>query len=895
MYDYRSQVTFDDDATKREISRTNASADRRPTSISPGALAIDDVDGDEYDDREEKSEEEEAEEEDEESVGPIEITGAILGQIERELCVVRLAWPDITREDRRGKNLPASYRSTSDKEKLLLWYAENFRRQYRALYPDRKPPLLARDNECGTQKFVSTTIRRSTLPYPELYNWQGCLKFVSDYLTYETPRDPILMPDRLCSPTRVLQRQKGNSFEFATVLCSLLLGQGYNAYVVSGYASREQVQCDRTRQACPHLPKQEEREPVKQPSDTYIYRMKPPPDMRSKFVLEMEARERRKQEDDLRRQEEERDRMILELERSPQDDYWGHRVHAWVILLPDEHGVRRDEIAEPIFLECTSGEYYFPADVQTNNLYLGVESAWNDQNYWVNMQICGDGCSFIDWDLFNISLWEHLLPGESALLREDEEEKTDKDFSVETDKHLDMPSSWVEQIEISSIAYERRYPGGSKIVLYKKAKVELYAPYVQRDGLIKKITLYEDYEYMSPIAVYETFANRADYLVKTLRNLDQETVVDCYDRGRPDACKEHRYFLSNASTNSETSLDYYDIVRLDGLARIEMHHLYLVQHFVNREDLLYYRYVQYSSERTTSVIEEYQRVLWKITEKYHRNESVPASKDIAIREFAIGDNEIRLKYHYERGKGTRATRTFIKPLPSDRGDRLIFNPDMTTGYNPDPMAPSEKSLTLYYELHRQLRDEEMCRTLIATAEDEVKTFLRGRSFEYSLPTLKVSLFDRNRNEDAKAGMFARDEALRAQSKREVVKEMDYLGPYLARLGNPEYLSKAEALQLQEHCLTDFKQKLVDRANSILEAFEKSSQELKQKQHLHTQKREFTREDEEKFQNEMNDAIFKLHTLEMQLNRCRDLAPDRYRMLVGNLRADPRLAVIYHPV
>ena len=41
------------------------------------------------------------------------------------------------------------------------------------------------------QKFVSTTIRRSTLPYPELYTWQGCGKFVGDYIEYE-PLDKAL-------------------------------------------------------------------------------------------------------------------------------------------------------------------------------------------------------------------------------------------------------------------------------------------------------------------------------------------------------------------------------------------------------------------------------------------------------------------------------------------------------------------------------------------------------------------------------------------------------------------------------------------------------------------------------------------------------------------------------
>lgn len=52
---------------------------------------------------------------------------------------------------RRRKFYPPSFRQNSTKEKLLLWYAENFRRQYYFTYKDRKPLFLAADNECGIQ------------------------------------------------------------------------------------------------------------------------------------------------------------------------------------------------------------------------------------------------------------------------------------------------------------------------------------------------------------------------------------------------------------------------------------------------------------------------------------------------------------------------------------------------------------------------------------------------------------------------------------------------------------------------------------------------------------------------------------------------------------------------
>ena len=55
------------------------------------------------------------------------------------------------------------------------------------------------------------------------------------------------------SPATVLKRQKGHVFECATVLCSLLVGVGYDAYVVSGYATREACMADETREDCPLL------------------------------------------------------------------------------------------------------------------------------------------------------------------------------------------------------------------------------------------------------------------------------------------------------------------------------------------------------------------------------------------------------------------------------------------------------------------------------------------------------------------------------------------------------------------------------------------------------------------------------------------------------------------
>lgn len=51
----------------------------------------------------------------------------------------------------------------------------------------------------------------------------------------------------------MLRSQRATCLEFATLLCSLLLGAHYDAYCVSGYAIREMCELDQSLQECPLL------------------------------------------------------------------------------------------------------------------------------------------------------------------------------------------------------------------------------------------------------------------------------------------------------------------------------------------------------------------------------------------------------------------------------------------------------------------------------------------------------------------------------------------------------------------------------------------------------------------------------------------------------------------
>ncbi|XP_076284275.1 dynein regulatory complex subunit 7 isoform X2 [Lasioglossum baleicum] len=699
-------------------------------------------------------------------------------------------------------------------------------------------------------------------------------------------------PSKLRSPTWMGKFQNGNCFECATFLTSLLLGQGYNAFVVSGYASREQTMCDLTRTAYPYT-RQPETQPARSVSKIEVeitkYQLKPPVEYTSEFLGELKEEEQKRLQEKLRQQEEEQQRLIEELEQPPPDKYYGHRIHAWVAILPELGGLRDQEFSGPIFIEPSTGVPYNPTYNNTDGLYLGVESIWNDQNYWVNLQPRSETCSNIIWDLTKLELWEHILPGEPWTMR-GIGEVIDEDSVILQEKHLDMPISYVQEIQISAEEFERRYPKGMKTMFYKKTKDELYTPYLQVDGLIQRITKYSDNSYQNAIDIQEIYTNRSDNLVECRRNLTNDSAIDFYQRGRPDQCKEHRYFSNGPNTVvAERILEFYHVARLDGLSRLEIHPTYIKQYFIDRDDFLHYRCAEFSLGKGIPNPEDiHYRHISKIIEEYNRDETIRAHKNIARREFAIDENEIRLLYHYETGEYTRATRMYIKPPLAERGDRLKFKPSMTQGYNPS--NEPEKAYELLCELETQLEEEDQCVTSVRGAEVEVANFLKIRDDEYLSPKLQVSIFNTTRDEESMTDVMR--EWSRVQSEKSMIITADYMKPYLAQLGNPEELSMQQAYVLRAQCLNDYKQVLVQRANKILRKFDQCSKKLTGLQEkLLFQGEEFTHEEEEEMLEEMNKINFDMITLETQLNRHRYLVPDKYKMLFNHLEQSPHLAVL----
>ncbi|KAK5648480.1 hypothetical protein RI129_003372 [Pyrocoelia pectoralis] len=823
---------------------------------------------------------------------PINLTLDHVKQIQSELGIITLCWPDVEKPNFENRiHFPKRYVHNSDKEKLLLLYTENFRRQFDNLYPHRKPLLLACPNEVGVMKMVCTTLRPTTLPYPEIETWEDCAAFIGDHFKYEPLEAPTLLPPHIYSPHTVFLRQAGHCFEIATCLCSLLIGQGYDAYVVSGYATQDVCLKIMTRTDSPFPPEVQEAMVV---SDTVVsskYALRPPKDLRSKFLLAMEQREIDKINAQKAKEVEAERIRLEELEKPPFDEIQGQRLHSWVLVLAGSKRVQNS-----LFIEPTTGTAYSLDDC---NQYCGIESVWNNVNYWVNLQDCSKGLEYLNYDFSNLNNWEHLLIGEpfkwrdSTFPKELEDEEVNY-LRITDEKHLDMPTPWSLRISLPHAALTKRFPGGVKKTWYKRTYVEQFAPYIQQDGLTVRICRYRDLDY-SPSELYvieEHYENRADNLVKIVSDCTTGDIVEHYSSGREDCMKKHHYVSGDeVSVERQRDIEFYHLARYDGLSKLVLHALYMTEYYQNTEDRIYYRHIDFAprGKPPPGILEGTRRIVVKAVEKFHRDEKKPASEDIATREFAIVEREIRIKYHYEEGKVTASTRDFFKSL-ADMGDELKFSSDLTVGYQSEIGAKPPRQLKLFYLYEQQLEDEEKTLYHIREIEDQITEVLKLRCVECAFPKLRISLFNQEYNEEHRRGMLEREQQEKENREREVEDEVDYLTPYIARLGKlKRRLTRNEAKEAREWCLKEFKVMLLERAMDIQDQFETLSQMLQNKQGWHKSMQDsLSIEEEAAYFEEINEMTFRLRTLEIRLMRHKDLSPFRYELLENYLNIHPVL-------
>lgn len=579
------------------------------------------------------------------------------------------------------------------------------------------------------------------------------------------------------------------------------------------------------------------------------------------------------------------------------DQLYGMRVHSWILV---EAGKR--EVPESFFIEPFTG---LPQPL-LNERYLGIESVWNHQNYWANMQDCSKGVMEMTYDLGDCTKWEFMFPTNEkpVLLLPDEdidiEFDDEVDNNAEVEKHLDMPRSWVEPLNISLNDFQMRYPGGKKTIFYKKAKLEKFALYLMPDGLVNRVSIYEDTGLSNLIQVNEYFLNRTDRLHTREYDHRKCWIHEYFHEGRPRCLKEHLYKFNSTSPESERTMIFYHNARVDGLEMRKETPTEMTENFVGREDFLFYRYTEFGRRQHVFAPQNMpdtvnDRPIIKIIEKFHRNPNKAANDDIFIRTFT--ENKISIVYHTDDKCITYSTRDFLKlsTWTDKNAPNIGWNPELHASFQVGPSASIKKEVDLYQFLRQMLNEEVQSRDAVRKSELEVKTILDARLNEEAACNLEVSVYDTQRNEKARARRekMKEKQELEERLKREAM-EVDYLAPFLVQINDPEQLTKLEASSVQKACLEDLRHRLLEKANLIQRRFEKETSELLKKQEWY-QKNQISmqKEDEDEYSNYVEGALFRIHILEVRLNRHKEMATQKYKALERKLRSDPRLSELYN--
>ncbi|NXS51480.1 DRC7 protein, partial [Brachypteracias leptosomus] len=850
--------------------------------------------GDRMEVLEEKEEEEQREEEELKALE----TSDNLQDVETKVSVEEVCIPrDVLGFDWSSidtSQLPSSYKTNSPKEEKLLQVAAHFLQQYSHLCPDRTPLFLHPLNECGVEKFVSTTVRPTLLPYPELYHWDGCASFVSDYLAMEPLKCPITPPSSLHSPTTTLRHQRGTCFDFSVLLCSLLLGAGYDAYCVHGYGTHQLCSLDQTLELCPLLRRPQEQYPAfveemkKKPNK---YRVKPPPDLQSKFELQQEAKKKAQTEAARKNEEGEEEK---EADKPKPDPLRGLRVHAWVLVLSGKR-----EIPENFFINPFTGNSHSTMDEH----FLGIESVWNHRNYWVNMQDCRNGCKDLIFDLSDGICWEMMLSRSSSPLQPLPGAKKEREFSGRDkddlakegeDMSFEMPPSWVAPIQISPREFETRCCQGKKVILYKKAKLEKWAPYLNGDGLVKRLTVYADLNRTEVVEVREWFKNREDMLDVREVNKETQLTTEYFSPGHLFGLKAHTYTSLEPETGR--TMEFYSEVRVDGLQKRVEDATEMTEYFAGREDFLHTRHVEFGKRGKKvhlagTKTDAMARPIVLIKECFCRNPEKPADEDVAERIFVVREDMIHLTYHLKDRYITASKKDFFKAAEEDRKrTEIVMTPEMCITYQAGSSEEEMKLLPLYKLLQELTEEEKQLKQQVRRSEAEVLNILKTRENEESAVKLSVSAYNTERSEERRQQY----EATKHKEEDELVGQeeqaLDYLAPFLIRGGHGEKLSKEQALQVRGDCLADFKHRLINRANVIQARLEKAVEELqKKKQWFQENQPGLSPEEEEAFLTQCSETAFHSHVLTLRLNRAQQVAPQKYLALEEKLRRDPRLA------
>jgi len=455
-------------------------------------------------------------------------------------------------KNQKDNTIPVSFTENTNKEKLILEHVKRYGDQFHIAYKtdsnaqNNRVLYLCPKNECGVEKFISTTIRPTKLGYLEFYDYIKCSEYMSNFIMYEPLSNPLKYPEFIPSPTSVIEWQKGDCFDMSILLCSLLIGVGYDAYCVIGTAPYEITLKNEGLMDNPYLdvglkdlePKPKEPDP--EPTGDYA------PEKRANefsvyddkvFKMKLQEMEKaHKAENDVLDDD--------EPDRLPPDEFEGKRVHCWVLVKKGARGVE-----ENTFIEPSTGRTWVLKD--KNFPYHKVDQVFNNKNFWINLKMHKDisDIKFENMDNGEKDDWEYVMmdtvkfPNFEAQDDDEDHHSTGQDIKktglgqeihkvqtiIKEISHLvDMPLPWPPKLFIEKDKFLRGSPMGEVTRFYKKSRVDTYTKYLQIDGLTTRLTIYEDFNRILVKEIRSIYSNRKNNLIVRRRFPMEFKTIEYY-------------------------------------------------------------------------------------------------------------------------------------------------------------------------------------------------------------------------------------------------------------------------------------------------------------------------------------------------------------------------------
>lgn len=791
-----------------------------------------------------------------------------------------------------SKIIPESYQFNTIKEELCCEYISKFITEFQVIHPKRKRPYMIAENESGIGKIICSTIRPTQLQYTELYDAYECASFFAGYILYEPLQVPTEPPEILPSPAQTLAWHTGDCFDMAILLCSFLLGSGYDAYVVNGYAPKFITLRDQSKTQCPlasatfEMNSNNNDDNNKDDADNDGNPYKPPDDgiRESKFVADQEERRRIAGLDKFILWASDADDPVTE----PSDDNI-RRVHAWVLV----RSGRRD-MREHVFLEPSTGRAY----QLTNSPYTGIESVFSDKNVWMNTTL-DKKISLLDFDLTNTTQWEHLFipdnkgPQDEVLDGNERGEAQDqlsveaKDASGPAQQVLDPPPSWVSPLVLERQQYLIRYPPfGRRTVQYLRAKVDYFAKNSHPQAMVMRVIFYLDKARTSVKEIHEWFENRKDHMYKRVRYCLEDRVCESYS---PGSAGEVRQWTEFAGKKRE--IDFYVSARLDRMKRREEEiGKKISEYFEGRTDRLVFRSVNLSAQKADAgarpiLILNQPRAdggaprelfVLKMTQSFAQDPKAPSGSDISKRYFHIPEGKVISHYHFVTSKITRKTKVYNHA----RGTAgTTLSSQNTDEISDEDLEGLQEAATSERECYKQTQE----------SYDSIQALMRKRDESESNVIIERSVFETALDRaDKGASGTGNGDGVGADSKG-----VDYLTPYLRNIRDATRISKDEAMEVRQACLDGLKARLVERANIIQTRLNEENQKLARKQEQFQRSQREGDLSTEEYERYCTEAMFRINILEQRLASHEEAALKKFSNLDQKLNSDPRLRILKH--